>query len=96
MDRYKPEYLGKVIPADDATKMRDFVKTKSEMFNDIYDACKESSEKIDDISVVNDKDDSLSVKVSTDNDSLEAIRQEASSKESLTLQGNIITAVCKK
>ena len=44
MDRYKPEYLGKVIPADDATKMYDFVKNKSDMFNDIYDACKENSE----------------------------------------------------
>nr|DAX41719.1 MAG TPA: hypothetical protein [Caudoviricetes sp.] len=93
MDRYKPEYLGKVIPADDATKMYDFVKNKSDMFNDIYDACKENSECIDDISVVKTNDDSLSVKVSTDTNTLEAIRQEASSKESLSMQGDVITAV---
>ena len=63
------------------------------MFNDIYDACKENSECIDDISVVKTNDDSLSVKVSTDTNTLEAIRQEASSKESLSMQGDVITAV---
>ena len=73
--------------------MYDFVKNKSDMFNDIYDACKENSECIDDISVVKTNDDSLSVKVSTDTNTLEAIRQEASSKESLSMQGDVITAV---
>lgn len=95
MDRYKPEYLGKVIPADDATKMYDFVKTKSDMFNDIYDACKNSSDKIDDISVVKMNDNSLSVKVSTDSNTLDVIRGEASSNESLSIQDNVITAVQK-
>lgn len=95
MDRYKPEYLGKVIPADDATKMYDFVKSKSDMFNDIYDACKENSNKIDDISVVKTNDDSLSVKVSTDSNTLNAIREEARSNESLSMQDNVITAVKK-
>lgn len=95
MDRYKPEYLGKVIPADDATKMYDFVKSKSDMFNDIYDTCKENSNKIDDISVVKTNDDSLSVKVSTDSNTLNAIREEARSNESLSMQDNVITAVKK-
>ena len=43
--------------------------------------------------LVKTNDDSLSVKVSTDTNTLEAIRQEASSKESLSMQGDVITAV---
>ena len=75
--------------------MYDFVKTKSDMFNDIYDACKNSSDKIDDISVVKTNDNSLSVKVSTDSNTLDVIRGEASSNESLSMQDNVITAVQK-
>jgi len=65
------------------------------MFNDIYDACKNSSDKIDDISVVKTNDNSLSVKVSTDSNTLDVIREEASSNESLSIQDNVITAVQK-
>ena len=69
MNRYKPEYLGKVMPADNPGKLTDFVTNKFESFSKVYDVCKDHSEKIDDIKnmdIENEDKSSISVKVITD------------------------------
>ena len=64
MNKYKPEYLGKVIPAEDPLKMTDMLQNKFEQFSSIYDTCKDMSTNISDIKVVDTSPDLLSVKIS--------------------------------
>lgn len=93
---YKPEYLGKVIPANDASQLTDFVTNKYDAFSKIYEACKGSSDKIDDIKVVDSSNGgSLSVKVSTDKETLDNISEEAKKNESVNVTGDIITVPVK-
>ena len=93
MRTYKPEYLGKVIPANDASKLTDFVTNKYDAFSKIYDTCKGSSEKIDDIKVVDTSNsESLAIKISTDSNTLDTISKEAKKNESLNVTGDVITA----
>lgn len=93
MRTYKPEYLGKVIPANDASKLTDFVTNKYDAFSKIYETCKDSSDKINDIKVVESpNNESLSVKVSTDNETLDNISKEAKKNESVNVTGDVITA----
>ena len=49
MEKYKPGYLGKVIPADNPSKLTDFVTNQYDAFSKIYDTCKNQSENISDI-----------------------------------------------
>ena len=96
MRTYKPEYLGKVIPANDASKLTDFVTNKYDAFSKIYDTCKGSSEKIDDVKVVDTSTTgSLSVKISTDSGTLENISKEAKKNESVNVTGDVITVGIK-
>lgn len=93
MRTYKPEYLGKVIPANDASKLTDFVTNRYDAFSKIYDTCKSSSEKIDDIKVVDTSNsESLSVKISTDSSTLDNISKEAKKNESVSVTGDVIMA----
>ena len=93
MRTYKPEYLGKVIPANDASKLTDFVTNIYDAFSKIYDTCKGSSEKIDDIKVVDTSNsESLAIKISTDSNTLDTISKEAKKNESLNVTGDVITA----
>lgn len=93
MRTYKPEYLGKVIPANDASKLTDFVTNKYDAFSKIYDTCKGSSEKIDDIKAVDTSNsESLAIKISTDSNTLDTISKEAKKNESLNVTGDVITA----
>ena len=48
MNKYKPEYLGKVLP-EDKIEISDFMQNKYDGFSKIYDVCKCESEKINDI-----------------------------------------------
>lgn len=91
MNTYKPEYMGKVIPADDPAKLSDFVNNKYDAFSKVYDACKAESENIKDISVVENSDtNSLSVKITTDDSTMDKIKENAS--EDVNVTGNVVTA----
>lgn len=95
MDKYKPTYLGKVIPADNQAKMTEFVTNKYDAFTKVYDACKEQSENITDIKTVetsNEDPNSLSVKLSTDNETMEAIKENTKSDDTVTVNADVITA----
>lgn len=93
MNRYKPEYLGKVIPADNPSKMTDFVENKYDAFNKVYDTCKDQSANIADVKAVDDNSsNSLSVQVIADSETMEAIKKSAEGDQSVTVSDGIITA----
>jgi len=97
MNKYKPEYLGKVIPADNPGKLTDFVTNKYESFSKTYDACKDHSDKINDVQAIesesNDKN-SFSMKIHTDKDTVEIIKKAIGSNDSITIKDDVITATC--
>ena len=96
MNKYKPEYLGKVIPADNPVQLTDFVINKYNSFSKVYDACKDHSEKIDDIKAVEsecDNNNSISIKVLTDMDTVETIKQAIGDDSSINIKGDVITAM---
>lgn len=94
MDNYKPGYLGKVIPADDPSKLTDFVTNKYDAFSKIYDACKDQSSNISDIKALPSENGSaaLSVKVSTDSDTISAIKEVVKDDNTVNVDNNVITA----
>lgn len=96
MEKYKPGYLGKCIPADDPPKLTDFVVNKYDAFSKVYDACKDQSERINDIKVVdsgNNSPDTLSVKISTNDDSVvDNIKEAVKDDDSVTVKDDVITA----
>ena len=95
MEQYKPGYLGKVIPADDPSKLTEFVINQYDAFSKVYDACKDQSANITDIKVVetgNSDTNSLSVKVSTDQETMAAIKETVSGDESVTVSNDVVTA----
>lgn len=99
MNKYKPEYLGKVIPADNPVQLTDFVTNKYDSFSKVYDTCKDQSEKIDNIQVVESGGDdnkcSLSVKLITDQDTVETIKHAIGTNDtSINIKGDVITATC--
>ena len=74
MDKFKPDYLGKTLP-DDKDQMTKFLDKKYDAFNTVYDACKDESENIKDVSNVSlDTDDSLSVKINCEEEISERIK----------------------
>lgn len=91
MNKYKPEYLGKVIPADDQEKLTDFCQNRYDAFTTIYDACKDSSNNIQDIRVVDGDTTSLSVKISTEESTLDDIREKIKDNDSITMNNDMIT-----
>lgn len=95
MKNYKPEYLGKVIPVDNPGKLTDFVTNKYESFSKVYDACKNHSEKINDIKTVESEyndEYSLSIKVLTDLETVETIKKAIGEDSSINIKGDVITA----
>lgn len=94
MEKYSPGFLGKVIPADNQSKMTDFVQNKYDAFTQIYDACKDHSEKISDIKPVDipsNDPNSLSVKVSTTDD----VKKDIKEAGNVDVSNDIITATSK-
>lgn len=93
MERYKPEYMGKVIPADDPAKLTDFVTNKYDAFSKAYDVCKDSSDKIKDVMSVETSTGSneFCMKLSTDSATIKSII-ENKKDESVSVQGDVITA----
>lgn len=96
MEKYKPGFLGKVIPADNTQKLTDFVTNKYDSFSKAYDTIKDQSENIKDVSVVetsNTDVNSLSIKVSTDNNTMEAIKESSKDDESININNDVVTAM---
>lgn len=98
MEQYKPGFLGKVIPADDPSKLTDFVTNKYDSFSTIYDACKNQSENISDIKTVETSSsdiNSLSVKVSADKETIDKIKEVTAGDDSVSVKNDVITATKK-
>jgi len=95
MERYKPGYLGRVIPADDTTKLTDFVQNKYDAFSRIYDTVKDESENISDIKTIENSDgdaSTLSVKLSADTAVVEKISEKIKDDGSIKIADGVITA----
>lgn len=95
MNKYKPEYLGKVMPVDEPSRLTDFVQNKFDAFSRIYDVCKDQSEEISAISTVDTPSaasDSLSVKITTTSDISAKIKEGTLSDPSIKINGDTITA----
>ena len=93
MNKYKPEYMGKVIPADDPVKMTNFMSKQYDSFSQIYNVCKDESTNINDIKVVDtNSNDSFSVKISAAKETISNIIQQAANSPTLSVSGDVITA----
>ena len=93
MNKYKPEYMGRVMPADDPTKLTRFVRDQYGAFTKIYDACKEYSDKISDVTSVQAEGEKvLSVKLSTDTGTIDNIKEAVSDDGAIAVTGDVISA----
>ena len=98
MDMYKPGYLGKVIPADDTTKLKKFINTQFDAFCSIYDCCKNHSNEINDIktheSTIDEESSILCVEIITNAETLSMLSTHINNIENsaLSINGNVITA----
>ena len=95
MENYKPGYLGKVMPVDNQSKMTDFVTNKYDAFTKVYDICKNQSSNINNIVGVDTGGTStsveLSVKLSTTQETINAIKKNASNDPSISINNDVIT-----
>jgi len=91
MISYKPYFLGQIIPADNESKLTDFVEKKFDAFNDIYDACKKYSDEISSISNVSYDCNDLSVKLTCSTEVMEKIKNN-NLNDKLTVSLDVITA----
>jgi len=100
LDKYKPTYLGKVLPSD-PPKTKDFLQNNYPQFSDTYDAVKDESEDIRDVSG-SFTSDSFSLKISANKSTLTNISNKIDTMISdeadneLSIIGDIITAKKKK
>lgn len=94
MDKYKPSYMGQVMPADDPSKLTDFVSNKYDSFSKVYDAVKDESEKINAVSAAGSTDGSteFSMKVNTDKETMEKIKEKTKDDESVNVNGDTVSA----
>lgn len=92
MKKYKPEFLGKAMPVDNQTKLTDFVQNKYDAFSKIYEVCRDNSEAITDIVTVDSDTSNLSIKLTTNRDTLDDISHKLEHDNSMMLQGDIINA----
>lgn len=94
MERYKPTYMGQVMPADDPSKLTDFVANKYESFSKCYDAAKDESENIKAVAAVSSPEGSseFGMKVNTDSETMEKISEKVKDDETVSVSGDTITA----
>jgi hypothetical protein len=93
MNKYKPEYLGKVLP-DDKSEMTDFMHNKYEGFSKVFDVCKCESDKISDIKTVPsvcDNPNTYSAKITADDSAIKKIC-DANKSTDVKINGDVITA----
>lgn len=95
MEKYKPGFLGKIIPADNPSKLNKFVTKQFDSFNKMYDTCKDQSDKINDLKSVEsndgESDDTLKVKLSADKSTLDEIAEKNKNDNSVSIQNDVIT-----
>ena len=91
MNRYKPIFLGQIIPADNESKLTDFVENKFDAFDDIYNICKKYSDDISSISNVSYDGNDLSVKLTCSTEVIEKIKNN-NLNDKLTVSLDVITA----
>lgn len=91
MNKYKPNYLGKVLYVDDPSQMTNFLSKQYDSFSKIYDVCKDQSDSINDIKTLNYEDDSLTIKISTDLDTLKKLKDIAIDDPSINIIDDTIT-----
>lgn len=91
MDKYKPTFMGQVLPVDNPSKLTDFVSNKYEAFSKCYDNVKSESEKIKEVSSVPTSDGSseFAMKVSTDSDTMSRIKENATD---VSVDGTVVRA----
>ena len=94
MEKYKPSFMGQVMPADNPSKLTDFVANKYESFSKCYDAAKDESNKISGVSAANSPDGSteFAMKVNTDSETMEKIKDKVKDDPSVTVSGDTISA----
>lgn len=95
MEKYKPEYLGKVMPIDNPSNLTDFFTSKYDSFSKIYDVCKDQSNDILDIKTVNinaNETESLSVKISAVDSVYDIIKDKVKNDPSVSINNDVITA----
>lgn len=100
MKKYKPEYLGKVLP-DEGPKRKDFLQNEYEPFSEIYDACKDESEDITDIKNLTEElgSPSLNIKVTTTSEEvLHKLSDKISNdpESNVSISGDVLTSKKKK
>lgn len=101
MEKYKPGYLGKVLPEKEP-EMKTFIQDQYEQFSDAYDACKDSSENITDVQNVSTSADEFKMKISSKEKSktMAEINEKAKSpkiiQSDVTVDSDIISAKKKK
>lgn len=93
MQKYKPSYMGQVMPADDPSKLTDFVANKYDAFSKCYDSSKEFSESINAVSATNVKEGTeFSMKLDTGSKTMERIKEKVQGDPSISVSGDTITA----
>lgn len=94
MDKYKPAYLGKLLPVDNTAKMTDFIINKFDAFNKVYNGCKNFSDRINDINIIdtsnNDSIRSITVKIYTDSETISNIAK-SNTDPNVTINNDLIT-----
>lgn len=89
MKKHKPTYLGKSLPSD-VEKCKKFMKEQYDEFHKCYEALKDYSEDIDNISNVGD-DKKFKMKVITENESIfEEIQQK---NPTITVSDNVVSVL---
>ena len=91
MNRYKPEVMGKVMPADNQQELTQFMMSQYDAFCRVWDACKDFTPRIDTVDRVVEATGNFSIQVSTDSVTLKEIREAASDDMEVTVSG-VITA----
>lgn len=93
MERYKPSYMGMVMPADDPSKLTDFVANKYESFSKCYDAVKDESANIKNVSATDTPEGSseFSMKLSTDSETMEKIKDKTKEDGSISVAGETVS-----
>lgn len=95
MNEYKPEYLGRIIPAD-SEKLLNLVKNNFEEFSLIYNGCKSYSKDIHDVQDVSKDGTTLQIRVITDPSVMDAIKRDLENADNVTVENDIISASIAK
>ena len=89
MRKYKPSYLGSIMPVDNKEKMDDFFINKYESFSEIYDACKDFFFFFSGISMVESEETKkIKIKLICSEETIDKIKAK---KIDIQIENNVIT-----